>query len=64
MGASCGGGDFLDLPDHCVTAAAAHGLKEDENVKRLQTRTRHVQSILFNINDMSDQHCIKEFRFT
>lgn len=52
----------LDLPDYFVIAAAAHALKEDETVGRYQIRTRHVQSILFSINAMSDYQCIKDSR--
>lgn len=52
-----------DLDDIFVRAAATFIIREDREISKLKLRTRHVQSVYFNINILSDQQCLGDFRF-
>lgn len=53
----------LDLDDEIVLFALAKANREDGEMRRLLERTRHVCGIQFNLNYLSDQECLVDFRF-
>ena len=53
----------LDLDELLLRFSVNRAHQEYSNIERLKIRTRHVRSVYFNLNVLSDHQCLTDFRF-
>lgn len=51
------------LSEELVVKAMDKAKEEHENVKKMMVRKSHIQAVYFNLNTMSEQQQLKDFRF-
>ena len=54
---------FLEVNDDLVRFAIDRAKELQENIEKLKLRMRHVRGVYFNLNELSDHQCLKDFRF-